>query len=83
MNIQIAINIQKKNNQISQCMRLLKNVFSLFTCLKWNNYVVQTSHEFMAILHAHQNCIFVIFFVTILQISKLFFQLNVISDLGF
>lgn len=58
-------------------------VFSLFTCLKWNNYVVQTSHEFVAILHAHQNCIFVIFFVTILQISKLFFQLNVISDLGF
>lgn len=39
-----------------------KCVFSLFTCLKWNNYVVQTSHEFMAILHAHQNCIFVIFF---------------------
>lgn len=60
-----------------------KCVFSLFTCLKWNNYVVQTSHEFMAILHAHQNCLFVIFFVTILQISKLFFQLNVISDLGF
>lgn len=40
-----------------------KCVFSLFTCLKWNNCVVQTSHEFMAILHAHQNCLFVIFFL--------------------